>query len=417
MKKLPVLALGVFLIAGLAFGGLAKNYFKEAQELEQKGFYKEAKALLLKALNEKPKTSLKFDILLELADIEYDQLNEPEEALKHVMEAKALYPENHRKMDGVYYRLGLIYEKLGKYVDAAKSFEIVATKYRKSKYYDSALKGVERAFKKNFKEYVAIADDEPITRIEFDERLQQVPPFFRAQYETEEGKRKLLDRMIDEILMYKEAEALKLYLDGDVVKQLMDARKKILQTALYKKLVRDAVKVSDKEIKRYYLSHKKDYKLPPKATYKKVVVKTKEEALEVIDLYKKGVPFDSLIVKKSIEKVKTGEFAKTIVPEAKPKEISNVVFKLKEGEISKPIPLSDSTFAVVLVLKREPAKLRPLEDVRDQIERLLKRKKESKKFEELRKKLRKKYGVKYEEDIKAEMRKYGVKEGGTKESK
>ena len=400
--------IGFLLGVSMLFGGTAKNMLEQAKTLESKGFYEQAEDLLKKALLEKPSKNEKFEILIELADIEFDKLEKPREALEHLMETKSLYPERHRKMDEVYYRLGLVYEKLGRYVDAAKAFEAVATKYRKSKYFDDALDGVERVFKKNFKEYVAIVGNEPITRLEFDERLEEIPAFFKAQYQTEEGKKKLLDRMIDEILMTKEAEARKIYLKADVRKELEKQRRRILQGALYNEAVKEKIEVSESEIKKYYKDHKDEYKLPAKANIRRVVVKDRKKAEEVLGLLKKGAPFDSLVREYSIAPdAKSGGLIANLTPDSKPKELAKVAFKLKEGQISPIITLEDSTFAIIKVEKKEPPRYKSLEDVKDQIVGILKREKEQKLWEAFRKELWKKYGVKYEEEIQSEIKKYG----------
>jgi len=398
----------VFLLAvSLSYGGVAKDILKQAKTLESKGFYEEAESLLEKALLEKPSKGERFEILIGLADIEFDKLEKPKEALEHLMEAKALYPERHRKMDEVYYRLGLVYEKLGKYIDAAKAFEAVATRYRKSKYFDDALDGVERVFKKNFKEYVAIVGDEPITRLEFDERLEEIPAFFKAQYETEEGRKKLLDRMIDEILLTKEAEARKIYLRADVRKELEKQRRRILQGAIYNEAIKENLDISDSEIKKYYKEHKEEYTLPAKANIRRLVVRDRKKAEEVLKLAKKGVSFDSLVMKYSIAPdAKSGGLIMNLTPDSKPKELAKIAFKLKEGQISSIIPLKDSTFAIIKVEKKEPSRVKPLEDVKNQIIGILKKEKEQKLWESFRKELREKYGVKYEDEIKAEMKKH-----------
>jgi peptidyl-prolyl cis-trans isomerase C len=399
--------IGLALAVSLLFGGIVKDMMKEAKSLESKGFYEEAENLLEKALNEKPSKDERFEILIELADIEFDKLEKPKEALEHLKEAKALYPDRHRKMDEVYYRLGLVYEKLGRYVDAAKAFEAVATKFRKSKYFSDALDGVERVFKKNFREYVAIVGDEPITRLEFDERLEEIPSFFRAQYETEEGRKKLLDRMIDEILLTKEAEARKIYLKAEVRKELEKQRRKILQSALYNEAIRERLEIPESEIKKYYKKNKKEFELPAKANVRRIVVKERKKAEEILEMLKKGAPFDSLAKEFSIAPdANSGGLMANITPNSKPSAIAKLAFKLKEGEISPVITLEDSTFAIIKVEKKEPPRIKPLEDVRDQIVRVLKREKEKELWESFRKELREKYGVKYEEEIKSEMKKY-----------
>ncbi len=392
IKKALFLLLAVSLVSAKGY----KNYIKEAKQLEQQGMYQQALKLYKKAVKDPqiPKKE-KFDILLDIADISLDKLNQPDSALQYVLEAHSLFSDNYSKMDQVYYRLGVIYEALGKYVDAAKSYEKVATRYRNSKYYEDALNGVERCFKKNFKEYVAIVDGKPITKLEFDEQLEQIPPFVRKRYETPEGKKQLLNMMIEQRLMVEEAEAQKLYLKSDVIKQLQQARARILQRALYNEEVKKKVKVSDDEVKKYYNEHKDEFKVPGEATVRRIVVKDKNLAEKILQELKKGASFDSLARKYSITPdAKKGGLLMGITSQARPKELAQWAFKLKVGETSGVIPLRDGRYMILKVEKRQPPRVKSLEEVRLLIVNKLKRQKEKEIWDKFRKELFKKHNVK-----------------------
>ncbi len=392
LKRAALLLLAVSLVYAKGY----KNYIKEAKQLEQQGMYQQAVKLYKKAVKDLqiPKKE-KFDVLLDIADISLDKLNQPDSALQYVLEAHSLFSDNYSKMDQVYYRLGVIYEALGRYVDAAKSYEKVATRYRNSKYYEDALNGVERCFKKNFKEYVAIVDGKPITKLEFDEQLEQIPPFVRKRYETPEGKKQLLNMMIERRLMVEEAEAKKLYLKSDVIKQLEQARARILQRALYKEVVTNKVKVTDDEVKKYYNEHKDEFKVPGEATVRRIVVKDRKLAEKILQELKQGASFDSLARKYSVTPdAKKGGLLMGITSQARPKELAHWAFKLKVGEISGVIPLRDGKYMILKVEKRQPPRVKSLDEVRLLIVNKLKRQKEKELWDKFRKELFKKHNVK-----------------------
>ncbi len=404
MRRGTLITAGILLISISLWA--SKSVIEQAKGLEMKEMYKEAVTLLQTALSQNPSKSERFEILLELADVEYQHLSSPDKALAYLLEAKTLYSDRYPHMDEVYYRLGIIYEGLGQYVEAAKAFETVATKFRKSKYFDDALDGVERAFKKNFKEWLAIVDGTPITRLELEDRIQSFPPFYRGKYETPEGRKEMLDRMIDELTLYKEAEAQKLYLDAEVAKELKRTRRQILDRALYKKEVTEKVKITDKDIAKYYSKHRDEFKVPAKVTLRRIVVESKDKAKEILKEAKSGVPFDSLAIKYSITPdSKSGGLLENLTKKSRPEEIVNAAFKLKEGEISDIIALPDSTYAVIKVIKKTPQSYRPLEEVKERIEGKLRQKKEQELWNKYRMSLRKKYGVKYAEDFKKSIEK------------
>ena len=392
LKRALFLLLAVSLVGANGY----KNYIKDGKQLEQQGMYQQAVKLYKKAVKDPqiPKKE-KFDILLDIADISLDKLNQPDSALQYVLEAHSLFSDNYSKMDEVYYRLGVIYETLEKYVDAAKSYEKVATRYRNSKYYEDALNGVERCFKKNFKEYVAIVNGKPITKLEFDEQLEQIPPFARKRYETPEGKKQLLNMLIERRLMVEEAEAQKLYLKSDVIKQLEQARARILQKALYNEEVKKKVKVTDDEVEKYYNEHKDEFKVPGKATVRRIVVKDKNLAHKILQELKKGASFDSLARKYSITPdAKKGGLLMGITSQARPKELAKWAFNLKVGETSRVIPLRDGNYMILKVEKRQPPRVKNLKEVRLLIVNKLKRQKERDLWEKFRKELFKKHNVK-----------------------
>lgn len=392
LKRALFLLLAVSLVGANGY----KNYIKDGKQLEQQGMYQQAVKLYKKAVKDPqiPKKE-KFDILLDIADISLDKLNQPDSALQYVLEAHSLFSDNYSKMDEVYYRLGVIYETLEKYVDAAKSYEKVATRYRNSKYYEDALNGVERCFKKNFKEYVAIVNGKPITKLEFDEQLEQIPPFARKRYETPEGKKQLLNMLIERRLMVEEAEAQKLYLKSDVIKQLEQARARILQKALYNEEVKKKVKVTDDEVEKYYNEHKDEFKVPGKATVRRIVVKDKNLAHKILQELKKGASFDSLARKYSITPdAKKGGLLMGITSQARPKELAKWAFNLKVGETSRVIPLRDGNYMILKVEKRQPPRVKSLKEVRLLIVNKLKRQKERDLWEKFRKELFKKHNVK-----------------------
>ena len=398
MRRIPWL---ILLALGVAFAN-PQELLENARDLEQKGLISQAYTLLHQALKENPKKDVRFEILTELAALELskDPVKNPDSALVHLMQAKSLYGENYRKMDRVYYLLGLTYMELGRYVDAARAFETVATRFPKSPYFEDALDGVEEAFKKNFKEVEAIAGDVPITKVEVDARIEEMPPLFRGKYETPEGRKQLLDRMIDEILMTKEAEARKLDLKEGVRQQLKRARAQILQRALYEEEVRNKVQISDSDIEKYYRQHKDEFKVPARADIRRIVVDTRDEAEEILRLLRQGAPFDSLAKARSkAPEAANGGLIRGFTPSTKPDEIAKVVFRMKEGQISDIIPLKDGKFAIVKLEKLTPESYRPLKAVRHTIENKLRREAERKRWEAFRQELRKKYGVKYQSDL------------------
>jgi peptidyl-prolyl cis-trans isomerase C len=403
MKKL--IALSIFV--AMLYAQSVSEKLQQAKVLEERKDFENALSIYKEVLNSKElDKNKKFEVYLNIADIELDKFERPDSAIKYLQAARKDFTDAYRRMDEVFYRLGLAYEKLGDYQNAAEAYQTVAVRFQKSKYLPDALDGVERVFRKNFKEYVAFIGDEPITRLELEKELENIPPFARSQYETEEGKQKLLKNLIQKHLLVKEAENRKMYLSSSYQEEMKRAREQALIRALYQNISQN-ISVDDKEIKEYYEKNKDSkYRIPASVTFRAIIVNSKETADTVYRLLKKGIDFDSVFNKYNTdEQLKATSGLKKDVPEnGKPQELVTAALKMKKGEISKPIKLEkENTYAVIRV-EEEPKKAsyRDLSEVKDEIRRNIQAEKTKKAWDSLIDSLWQKYNVKIVNEAKQE---------------
>lgn len=403
MKKL--IALSIFV--SMLYAQSVSEKLQQAKVLEERKDFENALSIYKEVLNSKElDKNKKFEVYLNIADIELDKFERPDSAIKYLQAARKDFTDAYRKMDEVFYRLGLAYEKLGDYQNAAEAYQTVAVRFQKSKYLPDALDGVERVFRKNFKEYVAFIGDEPITRLELERELENIPPFARSQYETEEGKQKLLKNLIQKHLLVKEAENRKMYLSSSYQEEMKRAREQALIRALYQNISQN-ISVDEKEIKEYYEKNKDSkYRIPASVTFRAIIVNSKETADTVYRLLKKGIDFDSVFNKYNTdEQLKATSGLKKDVPEnGKPQELVTAALKMKKGEISKPIKLEKENKYAVIRVEEEPKKAsyRDLDEVKDEIRRNIQAEKTKKAWDSLIDSLWQKYNVKIVNETKQE---------------
>lgn len=392
MKKLWIILLSISTVGAQSL----KERLAQATTLEEKKQYEEAASLYKEILNSKEiNRNNKFDIYLKIADLEMDKLGRPDSSLKYLELARKEYSDAYRRMDEVFYRLGVVNEKLGNYQAAAEHYQTVAVKFQKSKYLPDVLDGVERVFRKNFQDYVAFVGEEPITRLELEREFENIPPFAKAEYETEEGKQKLLKNIIQRKLLVREAENRKLYLKSSYLEEMQRAREQALIRTLYNEIAQN-ISVDEKEIKDNYEKNKEKYKLPATVTYKAVIVENKAKADSVYLLLKRGVDFDTVFAEYNIDaQLKTTSgIRKNITQGTKPEEVVNVAFSMKEGEISKPIKIEkEGKYAVIQLVEKKPEGYRTLDEVKDGIKRNLENEKMNKAWNSLLDTLWNKYNV------------------------
>ncbi len=388
MQRVGILALVVFLM-----GASFKDVKKDADEALRRGDYKIAISqyeTFLKQQN--PGKQDKFNTYLELADIYLYRLKKPRKAIEYLLKAKQLFPETYRRMDEVYYRLGLAYEKIGDYQKAAEMYEKLVMNFQKSKYYKDAWNRINVAFAHNYQDTVAYVGGEYITSMQVENLLERLNPMMRSYYSTEEGKKKLLEEMIKQKLLVKEAEARKLYLKSDVQDRLQQCYENVLARAMVDE-IRNSVKVTDKEAEKFYREHLEEYKEPATIKAYRIVVHRRTLADSLYRLLRKGANFDSLRVKFSEARDKSSKSPIVITKKGKKDKFFEQIFKTRKGKFSKPIQENDSTFVIFKVIEKKKEGYRPFKNVKAAIKMRLKQKKQKEAYDRLIEELKKKYNV------------------------
>ncbi len=121
---------------------------------------------------------------------------------------------------------------------------------------------------------LAIVNGIAITAAMLQDRLNAIPPYFRSQFETPEGRQRILDQLILERLLRKEGERSKLWLDNQVIDQLL-ARRYSQMIESYKRLmVSERAVVDSAAVMREYLANIKDFREPTRAHCREMVTKS-----------------------------------------------------------------------------------------------------------------------------------------------
>jgi hypothetical protein len=169
---------------------------------------------------------------LDIGDLLLDRLGSYAAAESVYSGIASEYPR-HPKTPDVLYRLALALEMQEKFLEAARYYEPVATKYAKSYFGADALDAIERCFRKNYQDRIAYVDGYPITRIELDDRIGRDS----AAYQTYESKQRLLDTMIDNRLLYVAALAANVQRDSGFVRTMSEQRNRALFQEWYEREV------------------------------------------------------------------------------------------------------------------------------------------------------------------------------------
>ena len=335
---------------------------------------------ILQRLNAAAQTPAdRFVARLEIGDFLLDKKADYAGAESVYTTLAAEYPK-HKQLPDVLYRLALTLEMRENYLEAAKNYEMVATKYSKSTYGTDALDAIERCFRKNYQDRVAYVDSYPITRIELDDRISRNP----SAYEKYEKKQQLLDTMIDGRLLYSAALAAGVARDSSFLYNLGEQRNRAMFQEWYERTVTAKSTPTEKDLKAAY---KKDlatkYTTPEKVHLYQIQVATKDEAAKLRQelLTDTTLKWDSIAKQSSTapDKEKGGDLG-LVARGSQPKPVEQAAFSLKVGDISQPIQVKDG-FVIVKVTEKKPKTVRTFVDVRNQLSSELQQQNSSKTYE------------------------------------
>jgi peptidyl-prolyl cis-trans isomerase C len=194
-------------------------------------------------------------------------------------------------------------------------------------------------------------------------RLQQVP--FEQLY------RPLLEHAIAIRLLGAEGRKAKLHESEPVKKRMRYIEGQYVYEAYVEKIVGE--RATDAKFKEAYEAFVKDYKGEEEVRASHILVKTEQEAKDIIAQLEKGADFAKLAKEKSIDPTKDrnsgdlGFFTK----EQMVKEFAEAAFALKKGETAKAPVKTQFGWHVIRVTDRRAAAAPKFEEVKDQLRQKL----------------------------------------------
>lgn len=232
-----------------------------------------------------------------------------------------------------------------------------------------------------------------ITQRNLDDLINKYSPMRRGNPLSAEEKKMLLNNFINGTVIAMEAEKEKMDQKPEVQSKLKVNRAEILMEEYVSTKIQPSITVTESELGKIM---KEDPTLVPKEQLilKEIFVVTEKEADAIYEELKKGKDFSAIASEKS--RSKTGLYGgrrpQPVSRGQMPKEMEEVVFKLKNGEFTKPIKTEKGYYLFFLEGRKEKTseEIKKLEEtVKEKIKKLemAKKIKESveKKVEELKK--------------------------------
>lgn len=228
---------------------------------------------------------------------------------------------------------------------------------------------------------LAIVNGQEITEKDLQLTAMRFPRERQGFFNTEEGKKQLLDQMISFELIYLEAKGSDIEKDENYLMQVEMAKKELLiQTAISK--IMDGVEVEDSEVEDYYKANEKMFMNPETVTASHILVDTEEKAEKIKAEILNGKSFANAALEYSscpsnMQGGNLGAFSKgQMVP-----EFEEAAFGMNVGDLSDPVK-TQFGYHLIKVEGKNEASLKPFSEVESSIRNMLMQERQAYKYME-----------------------------------
>lgn len=245
---------------------------------------------------------------------------------------------------------------------------------------------------------VARINNKTISLKDFENRISRLPPRYREIVNNK--KLDYLYDLVDEELLFEEANRRRLQDKSEVKELLFEAKKKILVSKLIDMEINKNLSVSGDELENYYKSHQDEFVEPERLRASHILVSDMDAAKEILKDIKNGRDFAELAREKSIDpsNINGGDIGYFTKGQMIP-DFEDACFKLKPGEISDIVKTSIG-FHIIKLTDRIPAKHKSFEQVKEDTRDALLTRHRKSNFDSLMESLRKSARIKiYDEKL------------------
>jgi peptidyl-prolyl cis-trans isomerase C len=225
------------------------------------------------------------------------------------------------------------------------------------------------------KELVRI-NDRVITLKEFEQEMEQLPPYLKTLMIDEKGKREFLQTLIERELLLQEGIKKGIDREERILAKVEQFRQGLIIESLMEELCAGKDAVSDEEVEAYYRENKERYSLGERVRVRHIMVKTREEAEDIQQRLQQGEDFITLARQYSIWPTKKkggdlGYIGRGMVD----KSFEQAAFALKRpGELSDIVKTKLGFHLIRFEDRKEPRQL-DFSEVQEETRKFLREKK------------------------------------------
>jgi peptidyl-prolyl cis-trans isomerase C len=219
---------------------------------------------------------------------------------------------------------------------------------------------------------------ETVTRADLDRRIADLPEQVRANYSTPEGRRQLLDRVVEEKVWLQAATKKGVPERPQVKRQIEQQKRDFLIRTYVSEVMAQNAAPSDSEAHVYYDAHAADYRVPATVTVRHIQSKTQADSKRLLGWARGKQDWNKLVQRYSTDTLTraTGGSLGTVTHEGifssigTQPALAESAFALGSGKIGGPYR-TERGWHLIKVESLKPESTRPFEQVRAGILRQL----------------------------------------------
>lgn len=208
---------------------------------------------------------------------------------------------------------------------------------------------------------LAKVGNKEITRDMIDHVISTIPEENRVPFLTPDGKKKILDEVINFELFALAARNESMDKDPAIKTRLDYEQTQYLAREYFRRLQSKEAPVSEDELKAYYNSHLAEFAPPEELQARHILVKTEAQANKLMEQLKSGADFAELAKKNSVDPAasKGGKLelmdGKDWLPRGSfEKSFEHVLFKIPKGQTGGPVKTQFGWHILKVDDKRQP---------------------------------------------------------------
>lgn len=207
----------------------------------------------------------------------------------------------------------------------------------------SALGGCKSTDISKSSQVLARVGDKEITSVYFDRQLAELPESVRELSSHGEGKKAVLEGLVNRELLYDQAVKKHVDNDTEVMRKLEDLKKELIIKMYLQKQLAGKVVVEDRDVESYYNRNPQEFQHREEVRISQIVVGDQAKAQEMLEKLTIKREFSELAAANSLDKetAERGGDVGWFTQGRLPAEVRDSVFKLGVGEVSRPFKMGE----------------------------------------------------------------------------